>query len=158
MNNYAFIDGQNLYLGSKKSGINLNYRKFRVYLRDKYNIEKAFLFIGYLPENIDLYKKLKLYGYILKFKPLLPPKKDQKQKGNVDADLAFNVMRYYTSYNKAIIVTSDGDFDTLVKYIKKKSKLRGVISPSRSKCSSLLKLVCKDHIFYLEDVGKKICK
>ena len=111
-----------------------------------------------MPENRDLYKKLKSYGYILKFKPLLPSKKDQKQKGNVDADLAFNVMRYYTSYNRAIIVTSDGDFDTLVKYLKKKGKLKGVISPGRYNCSLLLKRVCGGLIFYLEDIGEKICK
>ena len=91
--NYAFIDAQNLHLGSKDAGISLSYKKFRIYLKDKYNIEKAYLFIGYLPENRDIYDSLQDKGFLLKFKPVLPAKEGQRQKGDVDADLAFNLMR-----------------------------------------------------------------
>ena len=39
-NNYAFIDSQNLNLGIKEQGWILDFKRFRVYLREKYGITK----------------------------------------------------------------------------------------------------------------------
>ncbi|MBI4650665.1 hypothetical protein HY745_05145, partial [Candidatus Desantisbacteria bacterium] len=55
LNNYAFIDSQNLNLAVREQGWILDFKKFRKYLHDKFNITKAFLFIGYVPQNQDLY-------------------------------------------------------------------------------------------------------
>lgn len=85
-NNYAFIDSQNLNLSIRDQSWILNFRKFRIYLKDKYSVSKAFLFIGYVPENQDLYTNLQKAGYILIFKPTLK-RPDGKVKGNVDAEL-----------------------------------------------------------------------
>lgn len=52
MSNYAFIDGNNLYLGAKNQGIKLDYRKLRLYIRNKCDVEKAFIFIGFDQNNI----------------------------------------------------------------------------------------------------------
>ena len=87
---------------------------------------------------------------------MLPAKDGQKQKGDIDADLAFNLIRYYQEYNKAILITSDGDFDTVTKYLRKKNKLLAVISPNRKKCSILLRRAGGEAMQYLEDVGPKI--
>ena len=156
--NYAFVDGQNLYLGSKGAGFDLSYKKFRVYLKEKYRVERAYLFIGYIPENREIYDALQDSGFVLKFKPVLTAKAGQKQKGDVDADLAFNTMRYYREYEEAVLVTSDGDFDTLVGYLRKKGKLAAVISPNREKCSALLKRAAADKMQYIEDIGDKVKK
>lgn len=64
-NNYAFIDSQNLNLGVKSQGWLLDFKRFRVFLRDKYYIEKAFLFIGYVVGNQHLYTSLQEAGYII---------------------------------------------------------------------------------------------
>ena len=72
--NYAFIDSQNLNLGVKSLGWSLDYKKFRVYLAEKYGVAIAYLFIGFIPQNQDLYSALQKHGYILKFKPVLPSK------------------------------------------------------------------------------------
>lgn len=87
LNNYAFIDGNNLYWGIKSMKWNLDYKKFRIYLKDKYKVTKAFLFIGYKSGNEILYKKLQEDGYICIFKPILEVKMGNKIKikGNVDA-------------------------------------------------------------------------
>ena len=156
--NYAFIDGQNLYLGSKDAGFDLSYKKFRTYLKEKYKVEKAYLFIGYIPENREMYDNLRDNGFILKFKPVLTVKVGQKQKGDVDADLAFSAMRYYQEYKEAVLVTSDGDFDTLTSYLRKKKKLAAVISPNKEKCSALLKKAAADKMQYIEDIGDKVKK
>lgn len=154
--NYCFIDGQNLHLGSRDAGIDLSYPKFRIYLKEKYNVEKAYLFIGYMPGNRELYDFLQEAGFLLKFKPVLPARTGQRQKGDVDADMAFNVMKYYKEYNEAILVTSDGDFDTLVAYLRRKKKLSAIISPNRDKCSVLIQKSAGDKMQYLQDIGDKV--
>lgn len=154
-NNYAFIDAQNLYQSIKEQNWKLDYFKFRVYLKDKYKVSKAYIFIGYVPENINLYNNLRNYGFLLKFKPVLYKNNSVKQ-GNVDADLVLNIMKYYKEYYQAIIVTSDGDFDTTVRYLRKKNKLEVVLSPNINKCSSLLKIEAQDKIDFINNFKGKV--
>ena len=65
-NNYAFIDSQNLNLGVKSMGWNLDFKKFRIYLKEKYKASKAYIFIGFVPGNQNLYDALQEYliGYV----------------------------------------------------------------------------------------------
>jgi len=155
LKNYAFIDGQNLNLGIQNLGWKLDYRKFRIYLKEKYRVTVAYLFIGYIPENRDLYSALQSVGYILIFKPTLPDK-DGKIKGNIDADLVLQAMLYYNKYDKAIIVSSDGDFYSLVKHLYKNKKLKCVMSPYVKTCSVLLKKTAKEKIVFMNNLEKKL--
>lgn len=155
LNNYAFIDSQNLNLGIRKLKWKLDFGKFRVYLREKYGVTKAYLFIGYMPENKDMYSSLKDDGYALIFKPILK-NKEGVVKGNIDADLVLQAMVDYKKYDKAVIITSDGDFYCLVKYLYKKEKLKSVISPARRNCSVLLTRTAKEKIAFMDNLGKKL--
>ena len=131
--NYAFIDGNNLYLGAKSQGIELDYGKFRLYLRNKLGVNLAFLFIGYDPDNARLYAKLQSYGYILVFKPVVFYTEDGKRtmKGNVDAELVLHSSAIeYDNYDKAVLVTSDGDFACLIQYLDENGKLAKIVTPS----------------------------
>jgi len=58
--NYAFIDSQNLNLAIRGQGWHLDFGRFRTYLNDKYAVKKAFLFIGYIATNQNLYTQLQL--------------------------------------------------------------------------------------------------
>lgn len=140
MTNYAFIDSQNLNLGVKSQGWKLNFSRFRVLLKDKYKIEKAFVFIGYVPGNESLYTYLQKAGYICVFKPTMEIKENGgiRIKGNVDAELVLHTMIEYPNYDKAIIVSGDGDFHCLVEYLVKNEKLLKIIVPNK-KYSSLLR-------------------
>ena len=153
-NNYAFIDSQNVNLSIRDQGWTLDVRKFRKYLKDKYSITKAFLFIGYVPENQDLYKSLKNAGFVLIFKPthVLP---GGDVKGNVDAELVLHAMIEYNKYDKALIITGDGDFYCLVDYLRKKKKLLKLIIPNRHKFSSLYRKLMKDIVF-MNDLKDKL--
>lgn len=136
---YAFIDSQNLNLGVRSQGWRLDFSRFRVYLKDKYNAAKAFLFIGYIPKNKKLYQFLEQSGYILIYKPVVESKHSRiKTKGNVDAELVLHTMIEFPHYDKAIIVSGDGDFCCLVEYLDKKKKLLKIIVPNK-KYSSLLR-------------------
>ena len=151
--NYAFIDSQNLNLSIRNQQWVLDFRKFRKYLKDKYNITKAFLFIGFVPQNQSLYTNLQEYGFILIFKPtlVLP---DGKVKGNVDAELVLHVMIEYNNYDKSLIVTGDGDLYCLVDYLLKQEKLLKLMIPDRNKFSSLFRKMMPDIVFMNNLRGK----
>ncbi|MFA4880989.1 MAG: NYN domain-containing protein [Candidatus Doudnabacteria bacterium] len=141
LKNFAFIDSQNVNLAVKDQGWVLDFSRFRKYLQDKYKVEKAFLFIGFLPGNQPLYTYLQKAGYIVIFKPTLIYKdKEGKEqaKGNVDADLVLHTMIEYPNYDKAIIISGDGDFYCLIEYLEANDKLGRVIIPNRKKYSQLL--------------------
>ncbi|MEK7160800.1 MAG: NYN domain-containing protein, partial [Patescibacteria group bacterium] len=113
---YAFIDSQNLNLGVKSQGWTLDFGKFHQYLTTKYNVRKTFLFIGYVEGNQPLYTYLQKVGYICIFKPTLvfTKTKKVKVKGNVDAELVLHAMIEYPNYQKAVIISGDGDFHCLI--------------------------------------------
>ena len=137
-NNYAFIDSQNVNLSIQELGWKLDFARFRKYLKDKYSVTKAFLFIGYVDGNNDLYKALQIAGFICIFKPTLKYK-DGSTKGNCDAELVLYSMIEYPNYDRAIIVTGDGDFYCLVNHLIEQKKLEAVLIPNRLKFSALLK-------------------
>jgi uncharacterized LabA/DUF88 family protein len=145
-NNYAFIDSQNLNLSIQEQGWKLDFKRFRRYLKDKYGVNKAFLFIGYVATNESLYISLQDYGYILVFKPtlILP---SGKPKGNVDAELVMHAMIEYPNYEKAVIVTGDGDYYCLVDYLRKTGKLLRLIIPNQYKYSSLMRKFAPQIVF-----------
>jgi len=154
--NYAFIDSQNLNLGIKDSGWILDFRKFRIYLKEKYGVEKAFLFIGYVNGNQDLYSYLQDAGFICVFKPTLHYR-DGSTKGNCDAELVLQTMIEFPNFNKAIIVTGDGDFYCLIKHLIEKDKLQNVLIPNRLKFSALLKWkIFRPFLRYLNDLEPKL--
>ena len=154
-NNYAFIDSQNLNLGIQKLGWKLDYRRFRVYLEDKYKIGRAYMFIGFVALNQDLYTNLQQAGFILKFKPTVPDE-NGKIKGNIDADLVLQAMIDYPEYNKAVIVSSDGDFYSLTQHLYEKDKLEVVLSPDEKHCSTLLRQSGKEKMWYMNQLREKL--
>lgn len=136
---YAFIDSQNLNLGVQSQGWRLDFKKFRIYLKNKYKVHKAFLFIGFIPKNKELYVYLQKSGYIIIYKPVIESKQSLvKTKGNVDAELVLHTMIEFPNYNKALIVSGDGDFYCLIEFLLSKEKLLHILPPNR-KYSGLLR-------------------
>lgn len=148
-NTYAFIDSQNLNLGSQRMGWKMDWRKFRKFLRDKYNVTQAYMFIGYMSENEALYEYMHELGFLVVLKPTLditgktPADKDTDKdkpqvKGNVDTELVLYAMKELPNYDKAIIVSGDGDFFGLAEYLEEQGKLANILTPNWQ-YSSLLK-------------------
>jgi uncharacterized LabA/DUF88 family protein len=142
--NYAFIDSQNLNVSVQNYGWKMNWRKFREFLSERYGVTKAFMFIGYMPENEDLYEKMHEAGYMVVLKPtydMTRPRPedngesrngdpDKKVKGNVDADLVLWAMKEMPNYSKAVLVSGDGDFFSLVEYLHQQNKLLKILTPT----------------------------
>lgn len=141
-NNYAFIDNQNLNLGVQKQGWKMDWRKFRKLLEEKYGVSKAFMFIGHVPEHEDMYHKLHEAGYLIVLKPTFDmtrvhenteqekPEDKKPIKGNVDAELVLWAVKEMKHYQKAVIVSGDGDFYSLVEYLDKENKLLKLLTPN----------------------------
>ncbi len=166
-NVYAFIDSQNLNLGIQRMGWKLDWRKFRQFLHDKYGVTQAYMFIGYMSENESMYEYMHELGFLVVLKPtvelkaphLAPvapnpdgstplPVKDAEEpksiiKGNVDAELVLYAMKELPNYNKAIVVSGDGDFFSLIEYLQQQGKLAHVLTPNWQ-YSSLLKVFESD--------------
>lgn len=138
--NYAFIDSQNLNIGIQSQGWKLDWAKFRKYLKDQYGVEKAYLFIGQVTGQEELYEKLTSKGYELVFKQTTEYKVDGKVtvKGNVDAELVlYAAAKTYRHYYQAIIVSGDGDFYCLAEYMKDQGKLGHILVPNQKYSKSL---------------------
>ena len=136
---HVYIDGANLHKGSRGLGWELDYGRFFVWLREKYHIERAYLFIGLVAKNKNLYTKLQEAGYTLVYKEITYDGTG-KVKGNCDADLVLKVTRdfYEKRFDQAVLVSSDGDYAGLVQFLKEQQSFRTVISPSNN-CSFLLR-------------------
>jgi len=149
---YAFIDSQNLNLGIRSQGWKLDWKKFRLYLNNKYGVLKAYLFIGEVAGNEALYTFLHESGFILIFKPTLEHHEQKKVvvKGNVDAELVLHTMIQYKNYSRAVIVSGDGDFHCLVEYLDKKQKLLKILVPTNRYSSLLRKFNRKNYIVRID--------
>lgn len=184
---FAFIDSQNLNLGVQKAGFKMDWRKFRQWLSDQYDVSKAYMFIGYVPEFESLYQQMHDAGYMVVLKPTFdmtkpyleksysrldgmqgkgeqrteahkeyiegaaqsltphsakstgsisgsaaePDSAARMTKGNIDADLVLWAMKEMSNYEKAIIVSGDGDFYTLIEYLEGKKRLKKLLTPNR---------------------------
>jgi len=158
-NNYAFIDAQNVHLGILEFGWKIDWKKLRIFLRDRFGVSKAIVFIGYHSGNEKLYGFLQHSGYICIFKPTLEYK-DGTVKGNVDAELVLHSAAIeYDNYDEAIIISGDGDFACLVEYLKEKRKLEMLVVPNEFKYSALLKRFNdpdRKFIFFLNRLKNKL--
>lgn len=174
---YAFIDSQNLNIGVQAYGWKIDWRKLRQFLADKYNVTQAYLFIGYLPENDAMYTQMHDAGYLVVLKPTIdmymtPEDKEAAAakakaktkegeevkkpatKGNVDAELVLYAVKEMPNYDKAIIISGDGDFFGLIEYLEQQGKLLHVFAPNW-KYSSLLKPFEK-YIIRIDDFKRQI--
>ena len=157
-NNYAFIDAQNVHLSVKRLGWEIDWKRFRVLLRERFGVSKAQLFIGLIPGNTALYQYLQSSGFELVFKDTIEMK-DGVRKGNVDAELVLYAAAIeFQNYDKAVIVSGDGDFACLVDFLQKKNKLRAVVVPDENKYSALLKKYSTkdDNIMYFINRSKRL--
>jgi uncharacterized LabA/DUF88 family protein len=162
---FAYVDSQNLNLGIQKAGWKLSWAKFYDVLIKKYGVTRAYLFIGYIAENEQMYENLHAIGFKVVLKPsiemvLTPEQKVERdvalakraetaktddkedyvpgQKGNIDAELVMQIMLDKPDYDKAIIVSGDGDFYCVADHLQSIGKLAHVMVPNWQ-YSSLLK-------------------
>ena len=157
--NPAFIDGQNLYISTKTAGWSVDYKKFRIYLKDKYHIDEAYYYLGFVSEEEqDLYDALQKAGFILVFREHSSVLKGKK-KGNVDTDIVFSILQKIIDdelIGKIVLVSGDGDYKKLVSFLIKKDLFEKLLMPNKKFASSLYNSIGSKYYTYLENSKNKI--
>lgn len=166
MKNIAFIDGQNLYMGTAKREIDpwtIDLKRFRVYLAEKYSVATAFYHLGYIQDTDkahELYEKIQNAGFIIVFKKHLEGMVGSK-KGNVDSDIIFYAMKKIykkEDFDKVVLVSGDGDYKLLVEFLIEEKRFKKILFPNRKFASSLYRGMGWEFFDYLDnkDVKAKI--
>src|SRR3989338_6262777 len=135
-NNFAYIDGANLHKGVADLGWKIDYKRLRLWLNNKYQVKRAYLFLGLIPRYKDLYTYLQEVGFTLVFKETTYDG-DGKAKGNCDAELVLRATcdAYESKFHQTLLVTGDGDFACLALFLLEKKKLKALMAPNNKKCS-----------------------
>jgi len=160
-NNFAFIDGQNLYMGtnSEDPAWSIDFFKFRQYLRKKYNVTRAYYFLGFvINEKNDLYDKIQEAGFILKFREHNSAMLGKK-KGNVDSDIIFSIMKKIykkETFDKIVLVSGDGDYSMLVDFLIEENRFKKILFPNKKFASSLYKKITRVYFDYLVNIKHRI--
>ena len=160
MGNVAFIDGQNLHLAVRDDDWALDYKKFRVFLKERYKVESAYYYMGYIMEdNKYLYDNLQKAGFIVRFREHRSNYASTK-KGNVDAKIIFDILTEFidksSDFGKIILVSGDGDYKPTVEYLIAKNRFEKILFPSKKNCSSLYKKISRTFYDFLSNHRTKI--
>jgi uncharacterized LabA/DUF88 family protein len=159
--NLAFIDAQNLYLGTTQADNPwiLDLARFRVYLAQKYHVSKAYYFFGAYDNNrSELYDFIRECGYILRFREHVNELISRK-KGNVDTDIVFLIMKKLcknADFDKIVLVSGDGDYKKLVSFLIEEGRFEKLLVPNRKRMSSLYKQIDTSYRDALDSADKRV--
>lgn len=144
---YAFVDASNIIYGARAEGWFIDQKKLYQYLKQKFSVLKVFFYYGKDSKSEKkerFLQKLKEFGYILRVKEI--KRFGSKSKANCDVDLTMDVLLMIKEYQRAILLTGDGDFAPLLDYlISKKKKIIVISSPKRT-AREIKAIVRDEHI------------
>ena len=158
MNNRAYIDGQNLYMATRgaKDPWQVDVYRLRTYLKEKYEVKLAYYFLGCAEDkNQKLYDMIKNAGFELIFREH-SEKAISSKKGNVDTDIVFSMMKDFhecPEIDKFYLVSGDGDYFRMIKYLKEQGKLGKMLFPAQHRESALYRLLGDSNFTYLDAPG-----
>ncbi|MDD4990436.1 MAG: NYN domain-containing protein [Candidatus Pacebacteria bacterium] len=136
----VFIDASNIYFSQKTMGWRVDFKKLLEYFKTNADISKVIFYAAINPENLKerkFHDFLEIIGYSVRHKEVKFIK-DQKDnihrghnKGNIDVDLTIDAVHFRDSYETFILLSGDGDFESLIKYLKAYKKRCIVISAKK---------------------------
>ena len=135
-----FVDGSNLYAAARALGFDIDYRRLLEVFTDKGKLLRAFYYTALIEDQEyspirPLVDWLDYNGYTMVTKPTKEFTDDagrRKLKGNMDIELAIDVMEMAEHLDHAIIFSGDGDFRRLVDAVQRKGLRVSVVSTVRS--------------------------
>ena len=136
-----FIDGSNLYAAAKGLDFDIDYKRLLKFFADQGQMIRAFYFTALLEDQEyspirPLVDWLDYNGYTMVTKPakeFTDPAGRKKIKGNMDIELAVDLMEIADSIDHAVIFSGDGDFRRLVEAVQRKGLRVTMVSTMQSK-------------------------
>ena len=144
---YAFVDASNIIYGARSEGWFIDQKKLHVYLKKKFNASKTFFYYGKDSKNTKKEKfleKLRQFGFTLRVKEI--KRYGNRTKANCDVDLTMDMLLKIKEYDRAIMLTGDGDFAPLLSYLMTKKKKIIVISSPKRTAKEIKSIAGKEYI------------
>lgn len=158
---YMFIDAANILYSQQTLGWRVDYKKLKRYFKQECNLQAVYFYTGRVGANHKqnaFIKRLEELNYIVKSKEvkrIKVSKSSYEWKGNLDVELAIDVLGNINNFDTIILMSGDSDFAPLLDAVKAQNKKVLVVSTKghiskelldRAKYINLRKL--KDFIAY----------
>lgn len=135
-----FIDGSNLYAAARALGFDIDYKKLLDFFSTKGRLIRTFYYTALVEDQEyspirPLVDWLDYNGYTMVTKPtkeFTDAMGRRKIKGNMDIELAVDLMEMAESIDHAILFSGDGDFRSLVEAVQRKGVRVTVVSTVKS--------------------------
>lgn len=135
-----FIDGANLYAATRALGFDIDYKKLLELFRDKGRLVRAFYYTALFEDQEyspirPLVDWLDYNGYTMVTKPVREFADSQgrrKIKGNMDMELAIDMLQMAQHIDHAVLFSGDGDFQKLLEVVQRNGVRVTVVSSIRT--------------------------
>ena len=135
-----FIDGANLYAAARALGFDIDYKRLLQLFADKGHLIRAFYYTALIEDQEyspirPLVDWLDYNGFAVVTKPLkefTDSAGRRRVKGNMDIELAIDVMEMAEQVDHLVIFSGDGDFRRLVEAAQRKGRRVSVVSTIRT--------------------------
>jgi uncharacterized LabA/DUF88 family protein len=135
-----FIDGANLYAAARALAFDIDYKRLLQLFGSKGRLIRAFYYTALIEDQEysplrPLVDWLDYNGYTMVTKPtkeFTDAMGRRKLKGNMDIELAIDVMEMAQSLDHIVLFSGDGDFRRLVEAVQRKGVRVTVVSTIRS--------------------------
>ena len=135
-----FIDGANLYSASRNLGFDVDYRNLLAFFRARANVVRAYYYSAVI--DTEEYSPLKpltdwlaYNGYTLVTKPAreyVDANGRRRVKGNMDIELAIDMLELAPRMDHAVLFSGDGDFRRLAEAVQRQGVRVTVVSSIRT--------------------------
>ncbi len=134
----AFIDGPNLYAASKRAALEIDYKRLLTWLEQGGQLVTTRYYTALLEEQDDTFVAIRpmldwlsYNGYVVCTKPaktFTDSNGRQKTKGNMDIEIAVDMLDLADRVDQIVFFTGDGDFRRLVEAVQRKGVRVTVVS------------------------------
>ena len=144
---YAFVDAANvIYRGNGPNDWKIDLRKLLGYLKERFGASAVFYYGGIDRKNdaqCGINRKMAKWGYLLRLNPVKYFQNEQGKlyrKADVDSRMTFEIMQKLPQYDRAIVLTGDGDFYWVLEYLLQQKDRVWLVANPRKTAKELKKL------------------
>jgi uncharacterized LabA/DUF88 family protein len=163
-----FIDGSNLYAAARALGFDIDYKRLLEVFVENGRLVRSFYYTALIEDQEyspirPLVDWLDYNGYTMVTKPtkeFTDSSGRRKLKGNMDIELAVDVMEMAEHLDHIVLFSGDGDFRRMVEAVQRKGLRVTVVSTVRSSPPMVADELRRqaDNFIELQDLAKKISR
>lgn len=158
MTTFVYIDAANIIFSARDAGIDFDFSKLIIYLREKYKSDKIIYFTAKFKDYEELYIRLNELNVEIIFKESY--RENNRLKANCDVEISHFMTKHIENkkVDKIVIASGDGDFSILLDYAKSKIDSARCFSVAPQYTSKMLKNKKYLEIIYMIDILHHIKK